>query len=172
MAAKSTKVPPIPNVKQNKFCAPFGCGFAALRLRTKILFGFLIVAALVAVVLLPRHILAPRVVASAVTPDGFEFFIIQQSSLDSLPWFTTSFVSRSPGGTWERFYFHHEDHYWGGSRVSLDTNTQVATFYRGSTPAIAFTWTTGAYTNLQRRRTAESQRMPSGWSPQMSVYSQ
>ena len=140
-----------------------------MRVRTKIMLALLIVAALVAIGLLPRHILGPRIVARAVTPDGFELCIIQQSSFDSLPWFKTSFLSRRQGGSWQRFYFHHEDRYWGGGRVALDTNAQLATFYRGSSPVIAFAWATGAYTNLHRHRTDAPQQMPLGWSPQMSV---
>jgi len=139
---------------------------STMRLRTKIIFALTIVAALLVLAQLPRHILGPRVVSCAVTSDGFEMCIVQHSSLDSLPWFTTSFISRKRGGGWQRFYFHHEDYYWGGGRVSLDTNAQVATFYRGRSPAVSFAWETGSYTNLLRRRTAEPEQMPAGWSPQ------
>ena len=140
-----------------------------MRIRAKILFALLIVAVLIATGLLPRHILGPRVVARAMTPDGFELCIVQQSSLDSLPWFATSFVSRRQGGAWQRFYFHHEDRYWFRSRFSLDTNAQVATFYRGSSPMLSFAWASGACTNLDRRhlKPEQPQQMPSGWSPPM-----
>jgi hypothetical protein len=104
-------------------------------------------------------------VARAVTPDGFELGIVQRSSFNELPWFTTSFVCRQPNGAWKRFYFHHEDRYWSGGRVSLDMNRQVATFYRGDSPAVAFGWGTGAFTNLYRHRTAQAEQMPGGWSP-------
>jgi hypothetical protein len=140
-----------------------------MRVHTKIMLALLIMAALVAIGLVLRHLRGPRLVARGVTPDGAEVCIVQQSSSDSLLWYKTSFIFRQPGGNWQRFYFHHEDRYWGGSRVSLDTNAQVATFYRGRSPAVAFAWATGAYTNLQRRRTAEPQQMPLGWAPQMSV---
>src|ERR1043166_8927460 len=71
---------------------------STMRLRTKIIFALTIVAALLVLAQLPRHILGPRVVSCAVTPDGFEMCIVQHSSLDSLPWFTTSFISRKRGG--------------------------------------------------------------------------
>jgi hypothetical protein len=141
-----------------------------MRVRTKIMLVLLIAAGLLAIGLLFRHIRGPRVVARVETPDGFELCIVQQASLRELPWFKTSFLSRHRGGTWERFYFHHEDSYWGGSRVSLETNAHIATFYRGSAPAIAFAWTSGAYTNLHRFRRPEApQQMPAGWSPQEPV---
>jgi len=93
--------------------------------------ALVILASLAAIGLLLGHRGGARVVARAVTPDRAELCVVQQPSSDSPLWFKTSFVFRQPGGSWQRFYFHHEDRYWMGSRVSLDTNAQVATFSRG-----------------------------------------
>ena len=136
-----------------------------LRVRWKIIIVLLAAAMLVAIGLLPRHILGSRVVARVVTPDGSELCVIQRGSFDELPWFNTSFFSRRPGGTWQWFYFHHEDKYWGRSRVSIVTNARLATFYRRGSPAIGFDWGTGSYTNVQRHRTCDPKPMPAGWSP-------
>ena len=120
-----------------------------MQVRWKIIMALFIVAALVAVVLLPRHLIGSRVVARVLTPDGSELCVIQRGSFDELPWFNTSFFSRPAGGPWQWYYFHHEDKYWGRSRVSIDTNAQMATFYRRGSPAIAFDYATGSYTNVQ-----------------------
>ena len=131
--------------------------------------ALVILASLAAIGLLLGHRGGARVVARAVTPDRAELCVVQQPSSDSPLWFKTSFVFRQPGGSWQRFYFHHEDRYWMGSRVSLDTNAQVATFSRGGLPALAFSWATGVYTNLQRHRPAAPQQMPVGWSPESPI---
>ncbi len=140
-----------------------------MRIHAKIALALLIVVAFLAIGAWCRHIVGPRIVARTVTPEGFELCIVQQSSWDALPWFKTSFVSRRQGNPWQRFYFHHEDSFWRNSRVALDTNTQVATFFRGNAPVVSYAWATGAYTNLHRHRADTPQEMPSGWSPQMLV---
>lgn len=136
-----------------------------MSVRKRILLAILILIALLTIGLLPRRLAGPHVVARAVTPDGFELCIVQRWSFNELPWFTTSFLCRQPDGAWTRFYFNHEDRYWGRGRVSLDTSNRVATFYRGGSQAVAFAWKTGTYTNLYRRRTAQPELMPPGWSP-------
>ena|SRR5690349_10425791 len=120
-----------------------------------------------------RHISGPRVVARAVSPDGVEMCIVQQCNWDAEP-FTTSFVYRKPGTGWGRFYFDHQDWYWGKSPVLLDTNKHTAVFYRAGCPAVTFEWATETYTlhRWNRTLTGAQDRLPMGWSPQMSVYSQ
>ena len=133
--------------------------------RKRIIFTILILIALFMIGLLPRHLAAPHVVARAETPDGFELCIVQRWSFNELPWFTTSFLCRQPDGAWTRYYFNHEDRYWSGGRVALDTSNRMATFYRGDSKAVVFAWTTGSYTNLYRRHIAQPELMPPGWSP-------
>src|SRR5438477_6684127 len=84
-----------------------------------------------------KHIIGPRVVARAVAPDGTEMCIVQKCNWSGEP-FTTSFYYRKPGGPWGWFYYDHQDWYWSGDRVSLDTNSAVATFYRKGKPAVTF----------------------------------
>jgi hypothetical protein len=91
-----------------------------------------------------RHINGPRVVGRAVAPDGTEMCIVQRCNWCGEP-FTTSFYIRKPGRGWGWFYFDHEDWYWGKSRVYLDTNNTIATFYRGKSAAIRFDWSTETY---------------------------
>lgn len=126
---------------------------------------------LVLIVLLPRQVLEPRTVARIVTPDGYELRMVQQTDLNSLPWFTTSFLVRKPDGSWERYQVDHEDHYWSAGRVALDTNAQAAMFHRGTSLVVRFAWRTGAYTNLQRPfGSGEPDVMPPGWSPGENVF--
>lgn len=108
--------------------------------------------------------LRPRIIARAVAPDGTEMCLVQR--LSDGPWFNTGFYYRRPGQPWKWMYYDHEGKYWGGSRVTLDTNAAVATFYRGSTPAITFHWETEAYL-LHRRNSYSSNgsAMPEGWEP-------
>jgi len=132
--------------------------------------GFAVIVGVLVVWLLPGRMVGPRIIGRTLTPDGVEMCIVQQTSFKEFPWFKTSFVVRQPGADWRRFYVHHEDHFWVASRVSLDTNAHIATFNRGGSPAIAFAWATGAYTNLYRYRAdAPSWQMPPGWSPEMPI---
>jgi hypothetical protein len=56
--------------------------------------------------------------------------------------------------------------------VSLDTNSRIAVFYRGASPAVTFHWDTETYYLHRWQRTATNPHtMPDGWSPKMSVFS-
>ena len=140
-----------------------------MRIRTQII---LIISAFVVIVvgvLFVRHIGRPRVVARAVAPDGTEMCIVQRCNWNAEP-FTTSFFYRRPGSNWGWFYFDHQDSYWSTSRVSLNTKTGVAVFYRGSSQAITFAWETEIYTmhRWDRTMTGAQSQLPAGWSPLLS----
>src|SRR5688572_33433084 len=144
-----------------------------MRGRALIVIGLLAVALVVSVALFIGHISVPRVAGRAVASDGTELYIVQQCNWNAEP-FTTSFVYRRPGTNWGWFYLDHEDWYWGASRVSLDTSNQVAVFYREGSPAVTFEWTREIYTlhRWSRTLTGAQERLPTGWSPDRSVYSQ
>jgi hypothetical protein len=143
-----------------------------MRIRTQIIFIVSVFVVLVLSVLFVRHVGGPRVVARVVAPDGTEMCIVQQCNWNAEP-FTTSFVYRKPGAGWRRFYYDHQDDYWGSGRASLDTNARVAVFYRGSSPAVTFAWATETYTlHRWRRIDTDPDQMPTGWSPKMSVFSE
>lgn len=130
---------------------------------------FLVVAAVVAFL---AHIAHPRVIARAVTPDGIELCMVQECNWNLEP-FTTSFVYRKPGSQWRWFYYDHQDMYWGSARVTLDTNTDTAIFYRGSSPAVTFHWDLEIYTLHRWNRTLTNAQgqFAADWTPKMSVYS-
>jgi hypothetical protein len=119
-----------------------------------------------------HHISSPRIVARAVTSDGAELCIVQQCNWSPEP-FTTSFIYRKPGSEWRRFYYDHQDTYWGTGRISLDTNAHVAVVYRGGSPAVTFYWDSEIYTMHRWNRTLTNAqwKMSATWTPQMSVYS-
>ena len=109
----------------------------------------------------------PRIVSRAVSPNGVEMVIAQECNWSGEP-FTTSFVFRKPGTNWGWFYYDHEDWFWRTGRVTLDTNSKTAIFYRGDRKAVTFQWDTEAYTLHRRNRTitgAQSYMAP-GWEPQ------
>lgn len=145
-------------------------GGSPMKVRVRIVFAILAVALTAGVVLGFRHLSGPRVVARAVTPDGVEMCIVQQCNWNAEP-FTTSFMYRQLGGVWRRFYYDHQDTYWGSGHASLDTNARVAVFYRGSSPAVTFDWATETYTLHRWHRTDTNPwQLPAGWSPQISVH--
>src|SRR5438046_2788393 len=138
---------------QVKILVALNIHVSSMRVRTQILWVVVIVAAVIGIGLLPRAILGPRILARALAPDGTEMYMVQESSWKELPWFTTSFVYRKPGGAWGRFYYHHEDNYWSGGRVAIDTNAGVAVFYRRGSPAVTFAWGPDPYTMHRWNRT-------------------
>jgi len=146
-------------------------GVSTMQVQARIIFGIMATVVVVVVGSSIRHISTPRVVGRAVAPDGTEMCIVQECNWSAEP-FTTSFVYRRPGGQWGRFYFDHQDIYWGRSRVSLDTNAQRAVFYRGGSPAVTFSWPSETYTmhRWNRTMTGAQWQMPAGWSPQMPVH--
>jgi hypothetical protein len=140
--------------------------------RTKIIIASSAALLIAVTVLFIRHLDGPRVVGRAVAPDGTEMCIVQQCNWNA-ELFTTSFVYRKPGTSWRRFYYDHQDDYWGRASASLDSDTRVAVFYRGSSPAVTFAWATETYFLHRWRRTdKEPDQMPVGWSPQMSAFSE
>ena len=146
-------------------------GVSTMQVRARIILGIMATVVVVVVGSCVRHISAPRLVGRAVAPDGTEMCIVQECNWSAEP-FTTSFVYRRPGGEWGRFYFDHQDTYWGRSRVSLDTNAQRAVFYRGGSPAVTFSWPSETYTmhRWNRTMTGAQWQMPAGWSPEMPVH--
>ena len=131
----------------------------------------IILAALLSLALLVRHLGRPRVITKAVTLDGTEMCLIQQCNWGP-ELFTTSFVYRKSDANWGRFYYNHEDSYWRTGRVVLDTNMAVAIFYRDKKPAVTFQWDTETYTlhRFDRTLTGAQFNLPAGWTPDQSVY--
>ena len=113
----------------------------------------------------------PRVLGRAVAPDGTEMCVVQEFNWSPEP-FTTSFVVRKPPGRWGRFYYDHQDNYWGQSKAILDPTTQTAVFYRDGAPAVTFGWATSTCTlNLRKRvETGQACEMPVSWTPTESVW--
>jgi len=136
-----------------------------MRVQARIILGSLAIALIASVVLVLFHINGPRVVGRAAAPDGTEMCLVQKCNWNGEP-FTTSFVYRRPGGTWNWFYYDHQDSYWGRSRVELDTNAGVVVFYRGQYPAVTFEWATKTYKMRHGNRTTiGGDPLPAGWNP-------
>lgn len=142
-----------------------------LKLRTihYVVLGVLGVGILVA--LLIQHLANPRIIARVVTPDGYDLCLLQRPNWGwgsgGDPFFTTTFAFLKPGTNWQTFYYNHEDSYWGGGRVELDTNAHIARFYRGRALSVTFAWRSETYT-LHRNRPSPSSpwQMPPGWRPE------
>jgi hypothetical protein len=127
--------------------------------------GILLVAA---VVLFIRHIDGPRVVASAIAPDGTEFCVVQTCNWD-LEFFTTSCYYRKPGGQWGWFYYDHEDWYWGSGRAEVDNVFKRISIIRDGRVTVTFDWQSERFRLLrgdfpQREFAGAQQLMPVGWS--------
>jgi hypothetical protein len=127
------------------------------------LLGFVALAAVLSGGLLIRHLIGPRVVARASSPDGVEMCIVQRLGEP----FATGFYFRKPGGQWGWFYFDHEDWYWARSRVVLNTNHGIATFYRDGARAISFDWKAEKYVahRLGRTMVGAQSLLPDGKTP-------
>lgn len=136
--------------------------------RSRLIFAVLAAAFVVTLTLFIRHISVPRVIGRALAPDGTEMCLVQRCNWSGEP-FTTSFYSRKPGAPWNWFYYDHQDVYWDSSPVVLDTNTQVATFYRGKSTAVTFNWSTETYQRGSNTMTGTPSQMPVGWNPQLPV---
>ena len=138
--------------------------------RTRMILGITATVLVASIASCVHHMSGPRIVGRAVAPDGTEMCLVQECNWSAEP-FTTSFVYRRPEGRWGRFYFDHQDTYWGSSRSTVDTNAQRAVFYRGDSPAVTFAWTTETYTmhRWNRTMTGAQWQVPPGWSPQMRV---
>ncbi len=141
-----------------------------MALRARIAFGIMAAVLVAGLSSCVHHISSPRVVSRAVALDGSEMCIVQECNWTAEP-FTTSFVYRRPGGGWGRHYFDHQDWYWGRSRVVIKTNSQIAVFYRGSSPAVTFSWQSETYImhRWNRTNTGGQWLMPVEWSPGMPV---
>jgi len=116
--------------------------------RTKAIIVVTLLSLLGGIALSLRHMLSPRVVARAITPDGVELCVVQESGRDFPP-FRTSVVFRKPNTNWGWFYYDHEDWYWRTGRISLDTTTRVATIYRDGEPRVTFKWDTERFTLMR-----------------------
>jgi hypothetical protein len=141
-----------------------------MQMRTQVIVCSLVLIAAAGGALFMRKLMGLRVVCQAVTPDGIEMCIVQKLNYDPPfdlePWFSTRFVYRKPGGAWKGFYYHHQDDFWGRSRVLLDTNAQRAIFYRTNGPAVTFDWATKTYIMHRWKRTnTEPEQMSGKWCP-------
>ena len=141
-----------------------------MRVRTQLLLMIGAIGTLIFLTLVGRYINRPRIIVSAMAPDGTEMCIVQQCNW-SAEIFTTSFVYRKPGKPWGWFYYDHQDWYWGSGRFVVDTNLTTAVFYRDDKVTVEFDWTTETYHLRPKRTLTGAQRwLPAGWSPSMSIY--
>lgn len=152
-------------MKEIDFRSTEGSGKRVLRLLV-----FLVIASITCVALFLSQISRPRIVGRAVAPDGTEMCVVQQCNWNAEP-FTTSFVYRKPGTSWRRFWYDHQDTYWGSSRAAINTNTGVAVFYRDTAPAVTFSWASETYTLHRRSRTLTGPQweLPVDWDPHKPV---
>lgn len=136
--------------------------------RTRVWVAILLLAFLGVTGLFVYRTVRPRVIGSAVAPDGTEMCLVQRWSEGY--WFTTGFYYRRPGQGWNWMYYGHEDRYWGKSRVKLDTKAGLAIFHRGGAPAVTFHWATETYLlHRWNRTTTNGSPMPQGWEPPLLV---
>ncbi|MBI4657853.1 MAG: hypothetical protein HY735_03205 [Verrucomicrobia bacterium] len=131
-------------------------------------FATIIVITVVLLVILVPLAGRPRVVQCVVTPAGVEMCVRQKCNWGLEGWFTTDFVYRKPGSAWGWFYYDHQDSSrWRSNKVTIDTNANVAVFYRNGVPAITFAWETETFTLHRMNRTlvGPQARNPPGWEP-------
>ena len=88
-----------------------------------------------------RH---PRVVASAVAPDGTELRVVQTCNWSAEP-FTTSVYYRKRGGKWGWFYYDHEDGYWWRGLAEIDAYAKRINIRRGREITATFEWETETF---------------------------
>lgn len=142
--------------------------------RSKIIIAVAVASIALALRLFVGTSSSPRIVGRTTTPDGVELCVVQESSPGEFPPFNTSFVFHKPGTNWGWFYYDHEDRFWGRARISLNTNANLATVYRGARPTITFDWSTETYrvdkSDLRRTLIGAQRHMPKAWSPERSVY--
>lgn len=104
--------------------------------RKKILVASLLLAAVGVVLLFAITVSRPRVVARAVAPNGIEFCMVQRLGEP----FTTSAYYRKPGGPWRGFYYDHEDDFWTGGPVEIDSAEKRLKVFRGAKLTASFHW--------------------------------
>ena len=92
---------------------------------------------------------SPRIIVSAVAPDGTELRVIQTCNLSLEP-FTTSVYYRKPGGKWGWFYYDHEDGYWWRGKAEIDLQAKRINIWRGRETTATFEWETETF-ELRRR---------------------
>jgi hypothetical protein len=139
-----------------------------MRVRTQIILIGIAIVVVATGVLFVRHIDGPRVVARAVAPDGTEFCVVQKCNWD-LEFFTTSCFYRKPGGRWGRFYYDHEDWYWGCGRAEVDSAAKRISIIRDERVTVTFDWESERFRLLRtdfphRQFTGPQELMPVGWS--------
>src|SRR5688500_6286331 len=83
---------------------------------------------------------SPRIVASAVAPDGTELRVVQTCN-----WSTTEVYYRKPGGRWGWFYYDHEDGYRDSGKAEVDAAAQRSHIKRGGRITAAFEWESEAF---------------------------
>lgn len=133
-----------------------------------ILAGSAIIIAMLSIMFL--RVSHPRMIVHAVTPDGTELGMVQECNWSTEP-YTTSFIYRKPGASWRRFYYDHQDNYWGSARMTLNTNADIAVVYRDNAPTVTFHWDSEIYLLHRQSRTyTNGEMMPANWNPGMSVY--
>ena len=93
--------------------------------RIELILAILLIVFVALLLLVFGHIDKPRVVVQGMAPDGTDMCIVRQFNRGAEP-FPTSFVYKKPGGPWGRFYFDHQDWYWGRGSIVISTNPPMA----------------------------------------------
>lgn len=135
--------------------------------RIELILTILVIVFAALLLLIFGHIDKPRVVVQGTAPDGTEMCIVQQFNRGAEP-FTTSFVYKKPGGQWGRFYFDHQDWYWGRGAIQISTDQPMATVLRKGKPVVEFNWETEEYLLIgkyDKKISGAQWVMPASWSP-------
>ena len=114
-----------------------------------IVLGVLGAALLAGFVFSIRHVNGPRVVASAVAPNGTEIRVIQKCNWSGEP-FTTWVTSHKSDGTSGWHYYDHQDDYWGRGRAILDERRHLISIVRDGAVTATFDYVTDTFTLLRR----------------------
>ncbi len=109
-------------------------------------------AAVILFALWLKHISVPRIVASAIAPDGTELRVVQTCNWSLEP-FTTEVYYRKPGGQLGWFYYDHEDLYWGSGAAELDLAAKRINIKRGGNITATFAWDTETFELRRLNRT-------------------
>lgn len=117
----------------------------------------------------------PRIVARAVTPDGTELCVVQESNHDICEPFYTSVVYRKPGGRWGWFYYDHQDIYWRRGEVLINPDAKRISVYRNGTLVVTFDWQTEIFRKyadkcIVRMFTNAQVWLPANWTVTNSVH--
>jgi hypothetical protein len=133
-----------------------------MRIRPIFVFAWVLVAIIFAAVAFAFHIRHPRIVASAIAPDGTELRVVQTCNWSPEP-FTTAVYYRRPGGRWGWFYYDHQDDYWGSGHTELNAREQRIRIYRGERLTATFDYISERFVLLREGCPARESIGAQGW---------